>query len=125
VVVDSLEDAARYANEYAPEHLEIHTADPRSVLPLLNSYGSLFLGENTAEVYADKIAGPNHILPTGQAARYTGGLWVGMFMKVITHMEVDVPASKKLAAFANTQATYEGMDAHRHAAAIRLKNLPV
>jgi histidinol dehydrogenase/sulfopropanediol 3-dehydrogenase len=123
VVVDNLDDAARYANEYAPEHLEIHTARPREVVSLLKNYGSLFIGEDTAEVYADKIAGPNHILPTGAAARYTGGLWVGMFLKVVTHMEVDRPASLKLAKYAETQGAYEGMDAHRFAAAIRLRNL--
>jgi histidinol dehydrogenase len=123
VLVSSLEDAARYANEYAPEHLEIHTSAPREILPHLKHYGSLFLGQNTAEVYADKIAGPNHILPTGGAARYTGGLWVGMFMKVVTHMETGIQASLLLAKYAETQATYEGMDAHRFAAAIRLKTL--
>lgn len=123
VVVDSLADAAHYANDYAPEHLEIHTAEPREVLPLLKHYGSLFIGENTAEVYADKIAGPNHILPTGAAARYTGGLWVGTFVKVVTHMEVDKAASIKLARFAETQGAYEGMDAHRFAAKIRIDNL--
>lgn len=123
VVVNSLEDAARYADEYAPEHLEIHTRNPRAVLPMLHNYGSLFLGEKTPEVYADKIAGPNHILPTGAAARYTGGLWVGMFLKVITHMEVDDQASAKLAKYTVAQSTYEGMDAHRHAAAIRLNDL--
>ena len=123
VVVDNLNDAARYANEYAPEHLEIHTARPREVLSLLKHYGSLFIGENTAEVYADKIAGPNHILPTGAAARYTGGLWVGMFQKVVTHMEVDEAASIKLARYSETQGDYEGMDAHRFAAKIRLDHL--
>jgi len=123
VVVDNLEDAARYANDYAPEHLEIHTANPRQVLPLLKNYGSLFLGEQTAEVYADKIAGPNHVLPTGRTARYTGGLWVGMYMKVVTHMETDLEASLKLAKYAETQGGYEKMDAHRYAAAIRLENL--
>jgi sulfopropanediol 3-dehydrogenase len=124
-VVGNLSDAARYANEYAPEHLEIHTSHPRQVLPLLKHYGSLFIGENTAEVYADKIAGPNHILPTGAAARYTGGLWVGMFLKVVTHMEVDQTASLKLAGYAETQGAYEGMDAHRFAAAIRINSLKV
>jgi histidinol dehydrogenase len=122
-LVENLADAARYANEYAPEHLEIHAAKPREVVALLKHYGSLFIGEDTAEVYADKIAGPNHILPTGAAARYTGGLWVGMFLKVITHMEVDKAASLKLARYAETQGAYEGMDAHRYAAAIRIKNL--
>lgn len=123
IVTDTLEQAAEYANEYAPEHLEIHTANPREVLPRLTSYGSLFIGERTPEVYADKIAGPNHILPTGAAARYTGGLWVGMFLKVITHMEVDDAASLKLAKYTVTQSTFEGMDAHRHAAAIRQRDL--
>ena len=122
-LVENLSDAARYANEYAPEHLEIHTANPREVLSMLKHYGSLFIGEDTAEVYADKIAGPNHILPTGAAARYTGGLWVGMFLKVITHIEVDKAASIKLARYAETQGAYEGMDAHRYAAAMRLNNL--
>jgi sulfopropanediol 3-dehydrogenase len=123
VITDTMEEAVQYANRYAPEHLEVHTANPRQVLSGLNSYGSLFLGENTAEVYADKIAGTNHILPTGRAARYTGGLWVGMFLKVVTHMETDLPASRSLAKYAETQATYEGMDAHRYAATIRLQNL--
>ena len=123
VVVKTLADAARYANEYAPEHLEVHTANPRELLPQLRHYGSLFLGQNTAEVYADKIAGPNHILPTGRAACYTGGLWVGMFMKVITHMEVDVAAGLELARYAETQSICEGMDAHRYAATIRLKTM--
>jgi histidinol dehydrogenase/sulfopropanediol 3-dehydrogenase len=123
VVVKNLADAARYANEYAPEHLEVHTANPRELLPQLRHYGSLFLGQNTAEVYADKIAGPNHILPTGRAACYTGGLWVGMFMKVITHMEVDVAAGLELAQYAETQSICEGMDAHRYAATIRLKTM--
>lgn len=123
VVTDSLSDAARFANEYAPEHLEIHASDPRAVLPMLTSYGSLFLGEQTPEVYADKIAGPNHILPTGAAARYTGGLWVGMFLKVITHMEVAQPGSPLLARHTVAQSSFEGMDAHRHAAAIRLRDL--
>ena len=123
VVVDTLEAAAAYANQYAPEHLEVHASDPRAVLTNLTNYGSLFLGDHTPEVYADKIAGPNHILPTGAAARYTGGLWVGMFLKVITHMEVDDAASVTLAKHTVAQSTYEGMDAHRHAAAIRLRDL--
>ena len=123
VLVENLSDGARYANEYAPEHLEVHTSNPKTLLPLLHNYGSLFLGENTAEVYADKIAGTNHILPTCAAARYTGGLWVGMFLKVVTHQEVNIKASLMLAKYAETQSAFEGMDAHRYAAALRLKNL--
>lgn len=120
VICDSLKDCAEYANEYAPEHLEIHTTNPRNLVPLLKSYGSLFLGELTAEVYADKVAGTNHSLPTGAAARYTGGLWVGMYMKVVTHQEANLDASMMLAKYSETQSKYERMDAHRNAATIRL-----
>jgi histidinol dehydrogenase len=123
VVAETLEEAAAYVNSYAPEHLELHVQDPRRLMLALENYGSLFLGEQTAEVYADKIAGPNHVLPTGRAARYTGGLWVGMYLKVVTHMETDTAASLELAKYAEDQARFEGMDAHRFAATIRLQNL--
>lgn len=121
VICEDLDACAAYANEYAPEHLEIHTASPRELMPRLDSYGSLFLGELTAEVYADKVAGTNHSLPTGRAARYTGGLWVGMYLKVITHQEANLAASMMLAKYSETQSTFEKMDAHRNAATIRLE----
>jgi histidinol dehydrogenase/sulfopropanediol 3-dehydrogenase len=120
VVVESLQDAAEFANEYAPEHLEIHTKDPRHLLPLLRSYGSLFLGEKAAEVFADKVAGTNHILPTQRSARYTGGLWIGHFMKVITHQWVNDQGMNILAPYSVRQGEFEGMDAHRRAALIRI-----
>ena len=123
VLCQDREELATRNDEYAAEHVQVIAADLDWYLEHLKNYGSLFIGEDTAEVYADKIAGPNHILPTGAAARYTGGLWVGMFLKVVTHMEVDRPASLKLAKYAETQGAYEGMDAHRFAAAIRLRNL--
>jgi sulfopropanediol 3-dehydrogenase len=122
-VCDTMDECVQYANEYAPEHLEVHVKDPRALMPKLTNYGSLFLGELTAEVYADKISGTNHILPTGRCARYTGGLWVGMFLKVITHQTTDLNASLKLAKYAETQATFEKMDAHRQAATIRIQQL--
>jgi len=122
LVVPTLEDAATYANEYAPEHLEVHTKDPKSLLPMLTSYGSLFLGETAAEVFADKVAGTNHILPTQRGARYTGGLWVGNFLKVITHQWIDEQGVKELAPYSVRQSEFEGMDAHRRAALIRLTN---
>lgn len=123
VVGDSLDECVGYANSYAPEHLELHCLQPREIMPKLENYGSLFLGELTAEVYADKVSGTNHILPTGRCARYTGGLWVGMFLKVITHQSAELDASLRLAKYAEAQATYEKMDAHRQAAAIRLQEL--
>ena len=120
VVVSTLEEAAAYANDYAPEHLEVHTRDPRALVSLLNSYGSLFLGEAAAEVFADKVSGTNHILPTLRGARYTGGLWVGNFLKAITHQWVSDVGLQTLAPFSVRQAEFETMDAHRRAALIRL-----
>jgi len=121
-VVPTLEDVAAYVNEYAPEHLEVHTKDPRALLPMLTSYGSLFLGEAAAEVFADKVAGTNHILPTLRGARYTGGLWVGHFLKVITHQWIDDRGVQVLAPYSVRQAEFETMDAHRRAALIRITN---
>jgi len=122
VVVDNLVDAAAYSNQYATEHLEVHVKDWKTVLPMLTSYGSLFLGEASAEVFADKVAGTNHILPTGGTAKYTGGLWVGHFLKIMTHQWVDERGVQLLAPYSVRQAEYEGMDAHRRAALIRLTN---
>jgi sulfopropanediol 3-dehydrogenase len=123
-VANTIKEAVQWTNAYAPEHLEVHTRNPRQLLPLLTSYGSLFLGELAAEVFADKVAGTNHILPTGRAARYTGGLWVGTFLKAITHQEVTArDTAATLGRYSQTQAEYEGMDAHRNAAAIRLRDL--
>lgn len=122
VVVPTLEDACAWANDYAPEHLEVHTKDPKALLPLLTSYGSLFLGEAAAEVFADKVAGTNHILPTLRGARNTGGLWVGHFLKVMTHQWVDKRGVEVLAPYSVRQAEFETMDAHRRAALIRLTN---
>jgi sulfopropanediol 3-dehydrogenase len=121
-VVDTLEDAIFFANTYAPEHIEVHTSDPRALLPHLKNYGTLFLGENTPEVYADKVAGLNHPLPTGGTVRFSGGLCVGQFLKTVTYQEVDEKASKDLARLTEARCLYEGMDAHRYAAAIRLGN---
>ena len=120
VVVGTLEDACAWANDYAPEHLEVHTKDPKALLPLLTSYGSLFLGAAAAEVFADKVAGTNHILPTGRGARYTGGLWIGHFLKVITHQWVDERGVEVLAPYSVRQGEFETMDAHRRAALIRM-----
>jgi histidinol dehydrogenase/sulfopropanediol 3-dehydrogenase len=121
-IVTSIEDACVWANTYAPEHLEVHTQEPKALLSLLNAYGSLFLGEQAAEVFADKVAGTNHILPTLRGARYTGGLWVGHFLKVITHQWVDERGVKTLAPYSVRQGEFETMDAHRRAALIRLTN---
>ncbi len=120
ILVDSLEEAAEVANEWAPEHLEIHTEEPKKFLPLLRNYGSLFLGKKAAEVFADKLVGTNHILPTLGGAHHTGGLWVGKFLKCLTHQWCTEDVMKKVAIPVYQQATYEGMVAHAASAKIRI-----
>ena len=121
ILVSSLEAAAAAANDWAPEHLEIHTKNPKSMIPLLRNYGSLFVGEEAAEVFADKLVGTNHILPTQRGARYTGGLGVSKFLKLITHQWCTEAAMRQIAPAIVLQSAFEGMDAHRAAAAIRIE----
>jgi sulfopropanediol 3-dehydrogenase len=83
-VADDAAEAVRLSDEYAPEHLELHVRDQNFFFENLSNYGSLFIGEETTVAYGDKSIGTNHILPTGRAARYTGGLWVGKFLKTCT-----------------------------------------
>ena len=89
MVVDSDEEALELADAYAFEHVEIQTAEPRWYLERMRNYGALFLGEATTVAYGDKSIGTNHILPTSGAARYTGGLWVGKYLKTVTYQECD------------------------------------
>lgn len=123
VVVSDLDEAAMVANDWAPEHLEIHTKYPHALLPKLTNYGAAFLGEASAEVFADKVAGTNHTLPTGRAARYTGGVWVGTFLKWLTHQWVSQDGMKLLAEITVNQSNIEGMTAHAESAAIRLRKM--
>jgi sulfopropanediol 3-dehydrogenase len=87
-VVRSITDAYALADEYAFEHVQVLTANPREALEAMNSYGALFLGEGTCVSYGDKVIGTNHVLPTRGAARYTGGLWVGKYLRTVTYQEV-------------------------------------
>lgn len=87
-VVDSLDDAYALADEYAYEHVQILTEEPRLALEKMRNYGALFLGEGTCVSYGDKVIGTNHVLPTRGAARYTGGLWVGKYLRTVTYQEV-------------------------------------
>ena len=118
-VVDSLEEAAVLSNRYAPEHLEIQTVKNDYLKPLLTSYGSLFDGENAAEVFGDYVAGTNHTLPTLRAARYTGGLYVGHFLKTCTSQRLTAKGIENIGAVAERMARAEGLEAHGNAAAIR------
>lgn len=121
IIVDSLEEAAEIANDLAPEHLEINIADYDSLEPLLRNYGSLFIGEGSAEVFGDYVAGTNHTLPTMGAARYTGGVSVMTFLKVCTFQRITAQGIKELAPIADIMARNEGLSAHAKAATLRLK----
>jgi histidinol dehydrogenase len=119
LLAGSLDEAVDYANNYAPEHLEVCTAEPQKIVSRLVNYGSMFVGKNTAEVFGDYASGTNHTLPTLGAARYTGGVWVGTFLKVCTHQSMTEDASKTLAPLVSRLAEREGLMAHKHAADVR------
>ena len=120
VVLDSMEEAIQTANDYAPEHLEINVQNPEELIGRLYNYGSLFIGGNTAEVFGDYASGTNHTLPTVKAARYTGGVYVGTFLKVCTHQSMTPEASRAIAPLVNRMALGEGLIGHAEAAKRRM-----
>ena len=120
-VVETAEQALGVAEELAYEHVEVLTADPRWYLERLHNYGALFLGEGTTVAYGDKTIGTNHVLPTAGAARYTGGLWVGKFLKTVTHQEVRDPASSALIGeVCARQCRVEGFEGHARSCDVRV-----
>jgi sulfopropanediol 3-dehydrogenase len=112
LVVDSPEEAVRESDAWAPEHLEVQTKDWRYYLDNCRNYGSVFLGEETTVAYGDKTIGTNHVLPTMGAARYTGGLSVGKFVKTVTYQYATKEASRKIADVCERACNYENMLAH-------------
>jgi sulfopropanediol 3-dehydrogenase len=121
VVADTREEAAELSDDYANEHVEVHAADLDWWLANLHNYGSLFLGEETTVTYGDKTSGPNHILPTKGAARYTGGLWVGKFIKTVTYQRMTREANRQVGLVAARLSRIEGMEGHALAGDVRLK----
>lgn len=121
ILVADKEEAVKVADEYAIEHVQVQAENPQYYLMNLKNYGSLFLGEETTVTYGDKGIGTNHILPTGGAAKYTGGLWVGKFIKTVTYQRCTREASAKLAPIIGNQCRYEGMSAHAVTADVRVK----
>ena len=119
LLVDSPEEACRIANERAPEHLELDLAEAEEWVARLRNYGSLFIGEWAAEVFGDYLSGTNHTLPTMGAARYTGGLWVGTFLRVTTFQRMTAEGASRLAPLASRIAREEGLMAHAAAAEAR------
>ena len=121
VVVGTDDEAIELADEYAPEHLELMTARNDYYLERLKNYGSLFVGEESTVAYGDKGVGTNHTLPTSRAARYTGGLWVGKFIKTVTYQRLSAQASRRIAPIMSRICEVEGMLAHKITADVREK----
>lgn len=121
VLCDTREEAAQVADRYAPEHLQVQAKDLDWWLNRLSAYGSLFLGEETTVAFGDKTSGPNHVLPTSGAARYTGGLSVHKFTKTVTWQRCDTDASHELALRTARISRMEGMEGHARSAELRLK----
>ncbi len=112
-----------YSDHIAAEHLQVHTADAHGFALKLRNYGSLFIGELASVVYSDKCSGTNHTLPTMAAGRYTGGLWVGAYVKIATHQWLDERGIAQVAPPAARQSASEGLEGHRRAAQLRLDRL--
>jgi sulfopropanediol 3-dehydrogenase len=119
VICESDEEMVRVSDEYAPEHLEVQTRDPDWFLEHLTNYGSLFLGEHSTVAYSDKVIGTNHVLPTERAARYTGGLWVGKFLKTVTYQKVSEEGTAQIAPAAAAISDTEFMFGHALTCRIR------
>jgi len=119
-VVDDLGAAYRLADEYASEHVQVLTENPREALEVMRNYGALFLGEGTCVSYGDKVIGTNHTLPTRGAANYTGGLWVGKYLKTVTYQEVRNPqASAELGRLCGRAARVELFEGHARSGDVR------
>ncbi|KUI35723.1 histidinol dehydrogenase [Mycobacterium sp. GA-2829] len=120
IVARSLDEAYELADETASEHVQILTATPRDALTAMRNYGAIFLGEGTCVSYGDKVIGTNHTLPTRGAARYTGGLWVGKYLKTVTYQEVtDQAASAGLGEVLGRAARVEFFEGHARSGDVR------
>jgi sulfopropanediol 3-dehydrogenase len=125
VVAGDRAEALEVANRYAYEHVEVHAADDEldAYLTGLRNYGSLFLGSDSTVVYGDKAVGTNHVLPTAGAARYTGGLWVGKFMKTLTYQRLTAEGTLRIAPAAAAISDAEQFAGHALTARMRLERL--
>jgi len=120
IVTDTRDEACAVCDRYAPEHLQVQARDLDWWLANLRNYGSLFLGEETTVAFGDKCSGPNHILPTRGAGRYSGGLGAGKFIKVVTYQRMTRKATREVAPVAARISRLEGMEGHAMAGDARL-----
>jgi sulfopropanediol 3-dehydrogenase len=124
IILGDDDDAlVRLADAIATEHLEIQTANPEWFFARVDSYGTLFVGERATVAYSDKAIGTNHVLPTGRAARYTGGLWVGSFLRMLTHQCIEGASGAQVALATLAISIAEGMTGHGETARMRLELL--
>jgi sulfopropanediol 3-dehydrogenase len=118
---DTDEELAAEADRIASEHVQVLTREPRWFLERMTNYGSLFLGKETNVAYGDKVIGTNHTLPTKRAARYTGGLWVGKFLKTVTYQEVSPEATAMIGEYCSRLCAIENFAAHKEQADLRVR----
>ncbi len=121
ILVDSDEEMVEEADRIASEHVQILTRDPQYYLDRMSNYGSLFLGAETNVSYGDKVIGTNHTLPTMGAARYTGGLWVGKFIKTVTYQRCSEEASLLIGEYCSRLCELEGFKGHKAQADLRVE----
>ena len=121
ILVADVEEAVKEGDRVASEHVEILTEDPRYFLDHMTNYGSIFLGPETNVAYGDKVIGTNHTLPTRGAARYTGGLWVGKFIKTVTYQRITPEASALVGEYASRLCALENFWGHKEQADLRLR----
>jgi sulfopropanediol 3-dehydrogenase len=121
ILCDTKEEMVEEANRIASEHVQVLTREPRWFLERMRNYGSLFLGRETNVAYGDKVIGTNHTLPTRRAARYTGGLWVGKFLKTVTYQEVSPDATAMIGEYCARLCAIENFAAHKEQAELRVR----
>jgi sulfopropanediol 3-dehydrogenase len=121
ILCDTDEEMVAEADRIASEHVQVLTREPRWFLDRMVNYGSLFLGKETNVAYGDKVIGTNHTLPTKRAARYTGGLWVGKFLKTVTYQEVSPGATAMIGEYCSRLCAIENFAAHQEQADLRVR----
>lgn len=122
ILCDTEDEMIEVADEIASEHVQVMTANPRRFLREMTNYGALFLGDKTNVAYGDKVIGTNHTLPTRKAARYTGGLWVGKFLKTCTYQEIRTPeASAMIGEYCSRLCALENFWGHKQQADLRVQ----
>jgi sulfopropanediol 3-dehydrogenase len=121
ILCDDYDEMVAVADEIASEHVQVMTRDPQYFLDNMTNYGALFLGPETNVSYGDKVIGTNHTLPTKKAARYTGGLWVGKFIKTCTYQRVTPEASALVGEYCSRLCAVEGFAGHKEQADIRVR----